>query len=166
MVSVIYPEQATNAVIAFVVIDLFLSPISDIADEFYGAKLAEAGEDEALAFNASLYSLLGLLGLVIASPLGAVLSGFSVSVLLFSNIILSFSLFGAAFRSVARRSAPVGPLQNIHDEPILSNGRAHCVETVYSRYVSIWPSVAPALFDSAGDWCVDGTTFVSLGSGT
>lgn len=114
MVSVIYPEQATNAVIAFVVIDLFLSPISDIADEFYGAKLAEAGEDEALAFNASLYSLLGLLGLVIASPLGAVLSGFSVSVLLFSNIILS--LFGAAFRSVARRSAPVGPLQNIDDD--------------------------------------------------
>lgn len=120
MVSVIYPEQATNAVIAFVVIDLFLSPISDIADEFYGAKLAEAGEDEALAFNASLYSLLGLLGLVIASPLGAVLSGFSVSVLLFSNIILS--LFGAAFRSVARRSAPVGPLQNIDDDEYSAMG--------------------------------------------
>ena len=119
-VTLAAPQYATAAVVAYVLIDLFLAPVSDIAEEFYGAKLAEYGEDEALAFNSSLYALLGLLGLVVASPLGAVLSGLSTVVLLAANVILS--LAGAAFRAYARSRAPMPPAIDADDEEFAMTG--------------------------------------------
>lgn len=108
LVVVALPQYAIHAIVAYVLIDIFLAPVSDIADEFYGAKLADYGEDQALAFNAALYSLLGLLGFVIASPAGALLSGLSLTILLAGNVVLS--LGGAGFRIYARRKAPMPPL--------------------------------------------------------
>ncbi|MGQ4510603.1 MFS transporter [Dermabacteraceae bacterium P13147] len=120
LVTLAAPQYGTAAVVAYVLIDLFLAPVSDIAEEFYGAKLADYGEDEALAFNSSLYALLGLLGLVVASPLGAVLSGLSTVVLLAANVVLS--LAGAAFRGYARSRAPMPPAVDADDEEFTMTG--------------------------------------------
>lgn len=102
------PDHSTIVLICYLCLLLLLFPISDIADEIYGAKLAEKSDEAALAFNASLYTWLAITGFLIAVPLGALIASLSISALLICNILLSLS--GAALRAYARRTAPIKPL--------------------------------------------------------
>ena len=106
LMLITFLSDSTQVVLlAFLFIMMFLLPVIDVAEEFYGAKLAAEGKDEALKFNAMLYSLLALTGLVFALPLGSVLSGISISILLAMDAALS--VFGGTFRLISRRKFPV-----------------------------------------------------------
>lgn len=107
-IIVFAPDLQIPVLLAYLFLLLFLYPISDIADEFYGAKLAEISENDALAFNASLYMWLGIVGFIFAVPAGALLAGLSIQVLIVANIVLT--MVGICFRLYARSNSPMGPL--------------------------------------------------------
>lgn len=107
----IRPDWAVGALVFYLIFTTFLLPVTDIAEEFYGAKVAEVAPDVNLRFNAHLHSLLAFTGFVIASPLGALLAGISIPLALGINIVLS--LLGALMRSRARRRYPMGPVVDV-----------------------------------------------------
>ncbi|WP_067781049.1 MFS transporter [Actinomyces vulturis] len=106
----------------FVLVDSLLAPISDIADEFYGAVLADVDEDIALGFNAFLYSAVATLGFVVGGPLGSYFASMSIVTLLVANIFLS--LGGAAFRLYARHEWAAPPLEESDDEDWQATGES------------------------------------------
>lgn len=104
------PDWAIPALVGYVVFNIFVAPVTDIAEEFYGAKVAEVDPGANLRFNAHLLSTLAFTGFVIASPLGAVLAGISIPLALGLNVALS--LGGATMRLRARKRYPMGPVVN------------------------------------------------------
>lgn len=74
--TVIKPEFTIGCLFLYMLLDALVAPVSDLADEFYGAALAEIDEKAALAFNATLYSALAFLGFVVGGPLGSFLLRF------------------------------------------------------------------------------------------
>ncbi|QJC21172.1 MFS transporter [Arcanobacterium buesumense] len=110
----------TWLLIGYIAIDLFLAPVSDIAEEFYGAAFAQQSEEHALSFNAALYAWLGFIGLVVASPAGAWVSVLSVQVLFIANAVLS--LAGASFRMWARHTYAMPALIDADDEEFSATG--------------------------------------------
>lgn len=94
-----FSQQAHIWVLGYVLIDLFIAPVSDIADEFYGEGIASHSQDDALAFNASVDSLLAFFGFVVLAPLGATLAGVSTVTLLLVNCALSAASVGMRFQS-------------------------------------------------------------------
>lgn len=109
-VALAWPQHAVTALVVRMFLDVALLPIGDVADEFYGASLAQIDESQAWAFNASLYATLGFVGLVIAGPAGALIAGRTVEWVLVANIGLS--AFAAGFRLVARKVSPTRPLED------------------------------------------------------
>lgn len=83
------PDQAHLWVLGYVVLDLLIAPVTDIAEEFYGSGLAALSDGDALAFNANLNSMLAFLGFVVLAPLGARLAGVSMLWLMLGNVVLS-----------------------------------------------------------------------------
>lgn len=118
----VWPVQQVNLLICYLGFMLFTAPVSDIADEFYGAKLAETSADHALSFNASLYSWLGIAGFIVAVPLGALVAGLSISALVTANVVLSG--LGALLRLNARRKYPAKPLHDADSEDFSPLGQA------------------------------------------
>lgn len=104
------PSWTVGTLIVYLIFTTLLLPVTDIAEEFYGAKVAEVDPQANLRFNAHLHSLLAFTGLVIASPLGALLAGVSVPLVLAINLLLS--LLGAGVRSRARQKYPMDPVAN------------------------------------------------------
>lgn len=105
---------------AYVLIDIFLAPITDIAEEYYGLSLAKVDEQQALSFNAWIYSILALVGFSFGGPLGSWLSAVSIPILLSVNVVLSF--IGAGFRSFARHTIPVSSLLDADPEDFAVTG--------------------------------------------
>lgn len=118
--TVIKPEFAIGCLFLYMLLDALVAPVSDLADEFYGAALAEIDEKAALAFNATLYSALAFLGFVVGGPLGSFFASVSVEILLLTNIILS--LCGAGLRGFARTKFAATPILEIDDEEYLATG--------------------------------------------
>ncbi|MBO9706337.1 MAG: MFS transporter, partial [Arthrobacter sp.] len=117
----VWPEREVLVLLAYLALMLVLYPVADIADEFYGAKLAEVSPDHALTFDASLYAWLGVLGFVVAVPAGALLAGVSVAMLILLNVLLSAG--GMVLRLHARRNHPVGPLISADPEEFTAVGQ-------------------------------------------
>ncbi|WP_235001748.1 MFS transporter [Arcanobacterium ihumii] len=108
----VFPDIAGWIMLGYVWIGLALSPIPDLADEFYGESLAAADTSETLVFNTSVDSLLAFTGFVIFSPLGALLAGIDVIVVFACNIVLS--LVGASLRWRSRSIYPIpAPRENV-----------------------------------------------------
>lgn len=120
-----WPDREVPALLAYLSVMLFLYPVADIADEFYGAKLAEVSPDHALSFNASLYAWLGVLGFVVAVPVGALLAGVSVQAMIIINVLLSTS--GMVLRLHARRKFPVDPLVDADPDEFSVAGQSQSV---------------------------------------
>lgn len=116
-----FPHLQETILILYLLFLLFVYPISDIADEFYGAKIAEIDAEQALRFNSSIYIWTGGLGFILASPLGAIVSFISVQLIIFINIILT--LFALAYRWWARKifPLPAGVDSDIDDFSLLGN---------------------------------------------
>lgn len=102
-----WPEIGLAPLVGYLVILKLLTPVSDIADEYYGAKLAQVDEKAALAYNASISAALSIAGFVIAVPLGSIIASQSVLLVLLVNVILS--LAGAAVRARISRDVHIGP---------------------------------------------------------
>lgn len=93
------PAHTHVFVIGYVLLDLLISPVSDIADELYGSGLAARSGDDALAFNTSVDSMLAFFGFVVFAPLGSKLAGVSAIWLLGGNIFLSGIAIGTRLLS-------------------------------------------------------------------
>lgn len=108
----IAPSLGVGPLLAYLLILMILSPISDISDEFYGAKLAQVDERAALAYNSSVSAALAIGGFVIAVPAGSLIASQSVIAILVTNIVLS--LVGAFVRARISREVHVG--RAIHED--------------------------------------------------
>lgn len=102
---VVMPHHAVYVVVIYMVVDTFLVPVTDIAEEYYGAYFAQIDEKTALTFNASLHSALAISGFIVGGGVGALLAGVSIAGLMLVNSILSF--IGGGFRYTARHLYPV-----------------------------------------------------------
>ncbi|WP_067779471.1 MFS transporter [Actinomyces vulturis] len=89
------PAYTHVFIVGYVLLDLLVAPVSDIADEFYGAGLAARSGNDALAFNATVDSMLAFFGFVVLAPLGSVIAAVSVLWLLAGNIVLSLLSIGS-----------------------------------------------------------------------
>lgn len=118
---IVFPQQAVHAVIIYLLIDLLLAPVTDIAEEYYGAHFAQVDEDTALAFNASLYSMLAISGFIVGGLAGSFLAGLSILVLMAANTVLSFA--GAGLRYTARHLYPVPPPDEVEAEDYSALGQ-------------------------------------------
>ncbi|WIK63685.1 MFS transporter [Gleimia hominis] len=114
VLALIKPGYAAGLLFVYMVFDTFVAPVSDLADEFYGAVLATVDAKAALAFNATLYSALACLGFVVGGPLGSFFASISVEALLLINIFLS--LCGAAVRFFARTKFAAKPPLEVDEE--------------------------------------------------
>lgn len=97
-----FPSALVPILATYLLIAVVFPAITDVVEEFYGQQLAQADPDEAMTFNASIYSILAFVGIVVAMPLGSVLAGASVMILLAGNLVLS--ALGASLRFVSART--------------------------------------------------------------
>lgn len=105
LVMAAFPNLDLWPFLAYLLVLMFLTHISDIADEFYGAKLAQVDEKAALAYNASISAFLSIAGFVVAVPLGSIIASQSAAAVLLVNVVLS--LVGAATRLSVSRAVHV-----------------------------------------------------------
>ena len=119
-VTFLQPQLAIGCLFAYVLIDALIAPVSDIADEFYGAAIANVDEKAALAFNATLYSWLAFIGFVIGGPLGSFFASVSIEALLLTNLVLS--LCGAGLRLFARTTFAAEPILDVDDDEYAVTG--------------------------------------------
>ena len=110
-----FPEQNVPVLAGYLLVAVIFPAVTDVVEELYGQQLAQIDVDEAMTFNASIYSVVSFVGLVIAMPLGSVIAGFSISVLVAANMLLS--AVGAAFRFVSERTVltPAVSSQDLED---------------------------------------------------
>ena len=126
ILAFIYPENQYALFIAYMVIQSFLYPISDIASEFYSSTLAQKNAEEAYKFNASLESGLSLIGFIIAAPLGAFLAVYPVWVILIINTVVS--LVSAITRMRSYVIEPVGAILEVDDSEFSMLGERSSVK--------------------------------------
>ncbi|WP_157085839.1 MFS transporter [Devriesea agamarum] len=103
----LFPQWGLWPLIAYLLVLMLLTPVTDIADEFYGAKLARVSEKLAMDYNASIAATLSIAGFVVAVPLGAIIASQSAVAILLVNVALS--LIGALTRARISRQVRVGP---------------------------------------------------------
>jgi len=102
IIILVAPSLLVPVLIVYLLISVVFPAITDVVEEFYGQQLAQADPDEAMTFNASIYSILAFIGIVFAMPLGSVLAGVSIHVLLAANMTLSAA--GTLLRFVSSRT--------------------------------------------------------------
>ncbi len=103
---VAFPGERSTLLGGYLLIVAIFPAIMDVVEELYGQQIAQLDEKQALAFNTTVYSVLGFVGLVVGMPLGSWLTSRSVVWLVAANAL--FSLIGFAFRSVSSRTLMVG----------------------------------------------------------
>lgn len=109
LAAILLSPAATPAIlIAYLLVAAIFPAITDVVEEFFGQQLAQADVNQALTFNASVYSALAFVGIVVAMPLGALMSGIDVTILVAANLVLS--ALGALFRLVSSRSVATPPV--------------------------------------------------------
>lgn len=103
----LWPAAIVPVLVTYLLCAAIFPAVGDVVEEFYGQQLAQVDVNEALTFNASIYSILAFVGLVIAMPFGSILSGLSILALIGANA--AFSWLGAAFRLVSARTVVTPP---------------------------------------------------------
>lgn len=118
---VLLPGAEVTIVAAYLLASAVFPAITDVVEELYGQQIAQLDVDEALAFNATVYSVLGFIGLVLAMPVGAFLAGQSFAILVGANA--SLSAIGAIFRTVSARTVVTRPVlaQDMEDFGVLGS---------------------------------------------
>ncbi|GAA2175136.1 hypothetical protein GCM10009846_23840 [Agrococcus versicolor] len=116
---VLLPGAEVAIIAVYLLASAVFPAVTDVVEELYAQQIAQMDVGEALTFNASVYSVLGFIGLVLAMPLGAFLAGQSFVVLVGANAVLS--AIGAAFRSVSSRAVLTPPVleQDLDDFGVL-----------------------------------------------
>lgn len=109
-VLLLWPGATVPVLVTYLLCAAIFPAVGDVVEEFYGQQLAQADVNEALTFNASIYSILAFVGLVIAMPFGSILSGLSIVALISANAL--FSWLGAAFRLVSARTVVTVPARD------------------------------------------------------
>lgn len=83
------PKATTVALCAYIAAVSFLPLLIDLAEEFYGAEIEHRVPGSAVRFNTILHSALPAIGLLAGGPLGSILAGYSIVVLLAVNAAAS-----------------------------------------------------------------------------
>lgn len=119
VVILVAPTLLVPVLIAYLLVAVVFPAITDIVEEFYGQQLAQADPHEAMTFNASIYSILAFVGIVVAMPLGSVLAGVSIVILIAGNLVLSAA--GTLLRLISSRTVVTLPLveQDVEDFEVL-----------------------------------------------
>lgn len=102
------PQHAMPILMVYICTILVFPAITDVVEEFYGQQIAQKDAGEALKFNASIYSILAFIGLVLAMPTGAVLASISPVWMVTANLALSGA--GGLFRLVSARAVLTSPV--------------------------------------------------------
>lgn len=110
IVLLLWPSATVPILVTYLLCAAVFPAVGDVVEEFYGQQLAQIDVSEALTFNASIYSVLAFVGLVIAMPFGSILSGLSILALIGTNA--AFSWLGAAFRLVSARTVITPPVKD------------------------------------------------------
>jgi hypothetical protein len=105
---VAFPGERSTLLGGYLLIVAIFPAILDVAEELYAQQIAQLDEMQALAFNTTIYSVLGFVGLVVGMPLGSWLTSRSIVWLVAANAL--FSLIGFAFRFVSSRTLMVGAI--------------------------------------------------------
>ncbi|WP_436791299.1 MFS transporter [Yinghuangia sp. YIM S10712] len=136
------PGHAVPILAAYLLFAAFFPAIADVVEEFYAQQLAQLGPGHALSFNASVYSVLGFIGLVIGMPLGSLVSGRSFTILIAVNMVLS--ALGVCFRTVGRRTVVTTPVTAQNTEDFRATGARMSVRDFAHALVRSGPT-SPAL---------------------
>ncbi|WP_295835744.1 MFS transporter [uncultured Microbacterium sp.] len=108
LLLVLWPGGTVPILVTYLLVAAIFPAVGDVVEEFYGQQLAQVDVHEALTFNASIYSALAFVGIVVAMPFGSILSGVSIVMLIGANAV--FSWLGASFRIVSARTVITPPL--------------------------------------------------------
>ncbi|WFR84315.1 MFS transporter [Arthrobacter sp. Y-9] len=113
------PGGTLPVLIVYLLLAAVFPAVTDVVEEFYGQQLAQVDVKQALTFNASVYSALAFVGIVIAMPLGNLLAGVSITVLIAGNLVLS--ALGTLLRLVSSRTVVTAPAidQDLEDFGVL-----------------------------------------------
>ncbi|MGY6496624.1 MAG: MFS transporter [Microcella sp.] len=103
----VFPDFQGVILAGYLLVAVAFPAVTDIVEELYGQQLAQLDVNEAMTFNASIYSIMSFIGLVVAMPLGSVIAGISIIFLIAANV--AFSALGAAFRLVSARTVITPP---------------------------------------------------------
>jgi len=116
---ILAPGWTTPVLLGYLLLAAVFPAVTDVVEEFYGQQLAQADVKQALTFNASVYSALAFVGIVIAMPLGNILAGVSITVLITGNLVLS--ALGTLLRLVSSRTVVTPPAtdQDLEDFGVL-----------------------------------------------
>jgi len=115
LLILVLPESTVPVLVVYLLAAAIFPALTDVVEEFYGQQLAQADVDQAMTFNATIYSVLAFVGIVLAMPLGSLVAGLSIALLIALNAVLS--LGGTAFRLVSARTVVTPPVseQDIDD---------------------------------------------------
>ncbi|MBB1255453.1 MFS transporter [Streptomyces alkaliterrae] len=138
----LFPDHAVPVLAGYLLLAALFPAVADVVEEFYAQQLAQLGPGHALAFNASVYSVLGFIGLVVALPLGSFVSERSLTVLIAVNLVLS--ALGVCLRTVGRRTVLTAPVTEQNTEDFRALGSRVAVRAFARALVRSGP-VSPAL---------------------
>lgn len=105
---IVAPGIEVAVLVVYLLVAAVFPAVTDVVEEFYGQQLAQADAHEAMTFNASIYSALAFVGIVIAMPLGSILAGVSFTVLVAGNLVLSAA--GTLLRLVSAKTVVTAPV--------------------------------------------------------
>lgn len=117
---ILFPGRGQIIIMAYICAILVFPALGDVLEELYGAQIAQASPGEALAFNTSIYSLLGFVGLVLAMPVGAFLS--SRSLLAIVGVNLALSALAITLRVASSRSLTLPAPSSVDSEEFSALG--------------------------------------------
>lgn len=108
--------------VCFALITSIVPLIIDIAEEIYAGEVAKQDRDSALKFNIAIYTVIGLVGTLLARPLGAALVSVGVPIVLILTVASSIlallcRLYSIrSFSSIAGTTSLKGDLELEDDE--------------------------------------------------
>lgn len=114
------PSLTLPVLMGYLMFAAVFPTVADVVEEFYGERLAAQAEQHAITFNAASYSILAFVGLVIGMPLGNVLAGVSIPVLVAVNATLSAA--AALLRRYASRTELPSSESSVAPEDFAATG--------------------------------------------
>lgn len=113
------PAATLPILVIYLLVAAVFPAVTDIVEELYAQQLAQLDAKQALTFNTTIYSVLAFVGLVVGMPIGSVLAGQSILLLIVSNAVLSGC--GTLFRLYSSRAVITEPVaaQDLEDFGVL-----------------------------------------------
>lgn len=118
--------------VIYLLIAAILPLIIDIAEELYVAEVGRGDATAVIRFNAMAFSATAATALLVARPVGALISGEALPVLFAANFGLSLLAVATRWRATRLVAAPAFP--SLADQPVGEAGES--LEMCYPRWLS------------------------------